>query len=77
MDDQGKTAAESPQASPPGSVPLAAWLDDQEAERRALIMRLRQIERNLMAHGRLRAAWTTAAQEPASPLTGRKTRTDR
>lgn len=70
MDDQGKTAAESPQASPPGSVPLDAWLDDQEAERRALIMRLRQIERNLMAHGRLRSL-------PQPVLTGKRNGTGR
>ena len=37
------------------SVPLSVWLDALEEERRALIMRLRQIERNLMAHGRLRS----------------------
>jgi hypothetical protein len=38
------------------SVPLSVWLDALEEERRALIMRLRQIERNLIAHGRLRPA---------------------
>ena len=72
----GNSGHEIPQAEPPqepGNVPLAVWLDDQEAERRALIMRLRQIERNLMAHGRLRAPWTTAAQEAGSP-TGRTSR---
>jgi hypothetical protein len=37
-----------------GSVPLDAWLDDQEAEREALIMRLRQVEKNLVRYGRLR-----------------------
>lgn len=35
-------------------VPLAAWLDDLEAEREALIMRLRQVEKNLLRYGRLR-----------------------
>lgn len=29
------------------------WLDDQEAERNELIMRLRRIERNLVKYGRL------------------------
>jgi hypothetical protein len=70
MDEREETTAEPPQEGLQGNVPLAVWLDDQEAERRALIMRLRQIERNLMAHGRLRAPWTTAAQEAGSP-TGR------
>ncbi len=37
-----------------GNVPLSAWLDDLEAEREALIMRLRQVERNLVRYGRLR-----------------------
>ena len=39
--------------SPP---PLADWLDGLEVERRALIMRLRQLERVLLKHGRLRRA---------------------
>lgn len=30
------------------------WLDDQEAERDELIMKLRRVERNLVKHGRLR-----------------------
>lgn len=47
----------------PGQVPLQEWLDSLEDERRVLIMRLRQIERNLMAHGRLRTPWATAVQE--------------
>lgn len=68
-------ANQQPDAGPP--LLLDEWLDDQEAERRALIMRLRQIERNLMAYGRLRAAWTTAAQEAGSPLAGRKSSTGR
>lgn len=33
---------------------LVDWLDDQEAERNELIMRLRRIERNLMKYGRLK-----------------------
>ena len=37
-----------------GNVPLAVWLDDLEAEREALIMRLRQVEKNLVRYGRLR-----------------------
>ncbi len=77
MDEREETTDEPKAEQEHGQVPLREWLDSLEDERRALIMRLRQIERNLMAHGRLRAAWTTAAQETGSPLTGRKTSTGR
>lgn len=72
MTTDGGTTGERQSGEEEGTaaILLREWLDDQEAERRALIMRLRQIERNLMAHGRLRAPWTTAAQEAGSP-TGR------
>lgn len=57
--DGGNSEQESPQAAeteetPGPQVPLVAWLDDQEAEREALIMRLRQVEKNLIRYGRLR-----------------------
>lgn len=38
---------------PETTVPLADWLDTLEAERDAVIMRLRQIDRVLVKHGRL------------------------
>jgi len=43
--------------------PLADWLDGQEAEREALIMRLRQIERVLVKYGRLRRPALPPAEE--------------
>lgn len=36
------------------TVPLDVWLDDLEAERDALIMRLRSVERPLVRYGRIR-----------------------
>lgn len=41
------------QTSPPEEW-LAEWLDTLETERDALIMKLRQLERTLQRHGRLR-----------------------
>lgn len=52
----GNSGHEIPQAEPPqepGNVPLDVWLDDQEAERRTLIMRLRRLDRILVRYGRL------------------------
>lgn len=54
MTDGGDSGQEIPQAVAVEQVPLDAWLDDQEAEREALIMRLRQVEKNLIRYGRLR-----------------------
>lgn len=39
---------------PSKTVPLDVWLDQQEAERDALIMRLRQIDKVLVEFGRLK-----------------------
>ena len=36
------------------TVPLDVWLDDLEAERDALIMRLRAVERPLVRYGRIK-----------------------
>jgi hypothetical protein len=49
----GRTTTES-EPAPASNVSLEEWLDDQEAERQALIMRLRQVEKNLIRYGRLR-----------------------
>lgn len=61
LTDGGNSGQEIPQdgrgepaEKPDTQVPLAAWLDDLEAEREALIMRLRQVEKNLIRYGRLR-----------------------
>jgi hypothetical protein len=54
LTDGGNSGHEIPQAVAVEQVPLDAWLDDLEAEREALIMRLRQVEKNLVRYGRLR-----------------------
>lgn len=46
---------EGEQPDPETTVPLHDWLDTLEAERDAVIMRLRQIDRVLVKHGRLKS----------------------